>query len=73
MCDDNIRIIECPHCEGERRIYIEDWDSYDSYECSECNGTGGVEIEVEPVTLEDLERIDFECFLLPQGSLGERF
>lgn len=45
----NIRFDECAGCEGEGR------DEYGI--CPHCNGTGREEIEVEPITLEDLEDV----------------
>lgn len=59
-------LIECPCCSGECRFEV--WTGYDPrdgsptgyYEtCDECKGTGGIEIEPEPITLDDLDKMCF--------------
>jgi hypothetical protein len=58
---DSPRVVECPCCCGEGRLYEAycDWQhgpgEIDIGPCEECEGTGGVVIETEMVTLEDLE------------------
>lgn len=59
MC--NLRTIPCPDCGGDRGFsfpvdfdrqtgaLIEDWQA-----CRYCGATGGVEIELMPVELDDL-------------------
>lgn len=52
------RFTECPICDGEGRILRQGtnvWDVIDRGECPTCLGSGVAEIEVEPLTLEDLE------------------
>lgn len=61
------RIVECLACEGEGRIEHSGYYGFDRETgtplvhysaCECCNGTGGVEVELEPITLEDLEERD---------------
>lgn len=53
--------VPCPVCDGsaERLVYVRtDWTDgplYNALPCPECEGTGRVETEGEPITLEDLE------------------
>lgn len=54
------RIKACPECNGDGcfdEAYFRNDHSVGNRhsECSYCDGTGEVEIEVEPITLEDLE------------------
>lgn len=60
MCAD-IRVIPCEYCEGDGRLYgaprPPNGDS-SSRRCHYCNGTGRQEIELEPITLEDLDAQD---------------
>lgn len=60
MC--NARIIPCPHCGSEGRLYRETSlrDEYGNVmehieDCPTCEGTGGMIIEAEPITMEDLD------------------
>lgn len=54
----DIRIVPCEHCNTEGRIYCgQHEDERDCGECPVCEGTGGEIIEVEPITLEDLEMV----------------
>jgi hypothetical protein len=60
----NLRIVPCPACRGDKgyavpydidrrdRSLIEHW-----YPCTACEATGEIEIEFEPVELEDLEAV----------------
>jgi hypothetical protein len=62
MCDvHDIRIIECPSCDGGT-VY---WSMRDYYEgrghrCNACNGTGEIEEECPLITLDDLEEMHVE-------------
>lgn len=55
--------VPCPVCEGsaEQLVCIRtDWTDgpqYDAVPCAECEGTGRVEIDGEPVTLDDIVSI----------------
>lgn len=49
--------VRCDYCGGSG-------EPYDGVPCAECGGTGSMEIEAEPITLEDLE--------LPQSSSPKR-
>ncbi len=57
--DDNLRIMLCPCC-GSEGVLIRargndpDHESYE--ECPECEGACVVLTEVEPITMEDLEK-----------------
>lgn len=56
--DPNTRPVTCFKCNGEGRDlggHPNDPDPPDYGPCLECDGTGTVEIEVYPITLEDLE------------------
>lgn len=60
--DDNLRIMLCPTCGSEGRIeYGCANDPHASYVeiCHECEGGGHVLVEVEPITMEDLQE---PCF-----------
>ena len=52
----DVRFINCETCHGEGRILTSDGgpDDKDHGACPECNGAGRVEVEVQPVALEDL-------------------
>jgi DnaJ-class molecular chaperone len=54
--------VECQHCRGEGEIIFETGiDRRDGsimehgYRCTECDGRGGVWIEAEPITCDELE------------------
>lgn len=47
------RFIECPYCNGEG---VADPD-YSNARCRECDGTGSIEAEAEPITLDDLDEV----------------
>jgi hypothetical protein len=55
------RVVECPCCGGEGRLYEAycDWQhgpgEIDVGRCEECEGRGDVVIEAEPIDLSDLE------------------
>lgn len=54
----NTRFINCETCGAEGRIYTAngndpDWNDHGA--CPDCNGERVVEIETQPITLEDLE------------------
>jgi hypothetical protein len=52
------RTVLCETCGSEGRIYRGLYDDErDCGECPACKGTGLEEVEVEPVTLDDLEFI----------------
>lgn len=53
----NVRFINCDACGTEGRMLTNDGGPYDVDHgpCPVCNGECVVEIEVEPVTLEDLD------------------
>ncbi len=78
------RFINCEHCGTEGRIYVgrpNDPNPRDDGPCPVCNGECAVEIEVEPVTMDDLERCQdcgakinpmmFPCFEKTCPHLGE--
>lgn len=58
-------MVECPVCGGAGQVEtgeyrIDRFDgsiSYREVTCRECDGTGGVEVDLEPITLEDLEEM----------------
>jgi excinuclease UvrABC ATPase subunit len=52
------RIIICEACDGEGSKYVRQHED-DRYvgPCEVCEGTGYAVIEVEPIALEDLERM----------------
>jgi hypothetical protein len=57
--------VECPCCGGEGEIIYDTGINYrdgsimeHGYRCEECNGRGGVWIEAQPITIEDLDEID---------------
>ena len=51
----DIRIVPCECCGSEGRIYRGQYeDERDCGQCPVCEGTGSMEITVEPATLEDL-------------------
>jgi hypothetical protein len=64
----DVRIIACPSCDGDRGwesapygIDYNDGSLLTSWiKCNECDGTGEVEIEVEPITLNDLIELESE-------------
>ncbi len=65
MCNCNLRTIACTNCDGEGRItrftgeFCRETGAAierDYGKCPVCNGTGMEEIEVEPITLEDLDQ-----------------
>lgn len=51
----NARVVLCPHCGSEGRLYTSDGGPYDTDcgPCPTCDGTGGAVIETIPVTLDD--------------------
>lgn len=60
----NPRLIECPACSGDGG-----WDTLTGYdprngeptgywtECDTCKGTRGIEIEDQPIEMEDLDNV----------------
>ena len=53
--DPDIRFVLCESCGSEGRIYCGQYeDERDCGPCSICEGTGMMEIEVEPIEMEDL-------------------
>lgn len=61
MTDDNLRIMLCPTCGSEGVLIFargNDPDNERYEECPECEGSGDVLVEVEPITMEDLEAAD---------------
>lgn len=61
------RMVDCPACNGEG-FHLE-LGSIDRevggfiehrYRCTECDGAGGVEIELETITLDDLDELAAE-------------
>lgn len=67
MTEPDVRIDPCPHCMGDKGhdvpydIDRRDGSTIDRWvPCRLCDATGDVEIEVEPVELEDLEEA-FGC------------
>lgn len=52
----DVRFVNCETCQSEGRILTSDGgpDDKDHGVCPECNGLGVVEVEVQPVTLNDL-------------------
>ena len=61
LLNPDVRIVPCDACGTEGRIYRtrsghpNDPDWIDLGPCDVCAGTGGMMIEVEPITLEDLD------------------
>jgi hypothetical protein len=60
----NTRIIHCPACGGDKgHAYPVDIDRRDGslierwQHCEVCEATGEIEVELEPVELEDLEAL----------------
>jgi hypothetical protein len=56
----NTRFINCEFCQTEGRIYTCDGNDPDWTDCGicpECNGARVVEIETQPISIEDLEMI----------------
>lgn len=59
------RLIACRACDGQGRweVYTGGWDQQDGsplgYEetCEVCGGSGGEEIEPDPITMDDLDEI----------------
>jgi hypothetical protein len=54
----DIRIIPCEECGGEGELYYawaNDPHPRSSGRCGACGGRGEVEIEVVPITMEDLD------------------
>jgi DnaJ-class molecular chaperone len=50
----DLRIICCDTCEGAGR-----YDLYGhEYECHVCVGTGSVQIELQPITMDDLDEME---------------
>lgn len=57
-----VRMIDCEYCEGTGDHHAHEPDFYDPYyvhryygrPCHHCDGTGSVEVEVEPVEEEEL-------------------
>jgi hypothetical protein len=65
--DPIIIIVACPACQGEGgHEHVTGFDYVDGSErvrftrCDVCEGTGSVEEEVQPRTLDDLEQIEAE-------------
>lgn len=54
----NTRFVNCDVCQTEGRILTSDGgpDDVDHGICPECKGARVVEVECEPVTMEDLEQ-----------------
>ena len=48
----DFRIICCPNCDGDGRLHT--WGTH-TPRCRVCEGTGQIEIEVEPIEMEDLD------------------
>lgn len=62
----DFRLVLCENCGSEGRLYrrcmvyepgcaFAHEDQEDAGECPECKGTGRALVEVEPITIEDLE------------------
>lgn len=62
------RLVPCERCGSEGRIYVgalvyepgcghAHWGERDDGECPECRGRGEVQIDDEPIELEDLYRM----------------
>lgn len=51
----DIRIMCCSACEGDGRKISGDYDDHDYGRCIVCGGSGEEEIEVRPITMEDLD------------------
>lgn len=55
----------CPACNGEGRVEVgDDYTDRDTgarspitAPCDECHGTGGVEVELQPIDLDDLSAL----------------
>lgn len=65
MTDKRTTMVACPSCNGEREVETGDWfmcretgaQSPITAPCEECAGSGGVEIELEPIALSDLDAL----------------
>lgn len=51
-------LIECPYCEGGYCYSGRDPDHDRRWTCEDCNGSGSIEAEPEPRTLEDMDNED---------------
>lgn len=65
MTEKRTHMVACPACNGERTVatgesYRDEatgaW-SYPATECRYCEGIGGVEVDLEPITLDDLVKM----------------
>lgn len=60
MCDDTELtrpvFVVCRMCGGEGSVSTEGYCP--EYFCTECSGTGAVEEEAQPITLDDLDEMD---------------
>jgi len=77
-----IEIIDCPACDGEGRnitmgIVYEPGCGHphhgevDHGPCEACAGSGSIEIETEPRTLDDLEQEDFDMLEAKASCLSD--
>jgi hypothetical protein len=60
-------MVDCPACGGDRGFEVitgidRRWGGFTGYTepCRHCDATGAVEVELEPITLDDLEELYLE-------------
>jgi hypothetical protein len=60
------RVLDCPHCDGGFIYYEDGIDRFDGsvrerrHRCAHCNGSGKVEVEPQPMTLDEALELDAE-------------
>lgn len=68
----NVRFINCEACQTEGRLLTNDGgpDDVDHGPCPECKGERVVEVEVQPITIDDRPFYGAECPSYPNCAGG---